>query len=80
MPIISKFAISILRFALKFGQFFNGLNCYASLIMGFLWEKINPPTAFRFGATLALMATLLLGLAMPGGRTDVPDQETGRSS
>ncbi len=52
----------------------------ASLIMGVLWEKINPPTAFRFGAILALVAALLLGLAMPSGRTDVPDRETGRSS
>ena len=28
MPMISKFAFSILHFALKFSQFFKGLNCY----------------------------------------------------
>lgn len=36
----------------------------ASLLMGLLWEKISPKAAFGFGATLALLAALLLWLAL----------------
>jgi MFS family permease len=32
----------------------------ASLIMGILWEKFSPQAAFSFGATLALLAAILL--------------------
>ena len=34
----------------------------ASLLMGLLWEKVGPKVAFGFGATLALLAALLLWL------------------
>ncbi len=34
----------------------------ASLIMGFLWERIHPRAAFLFGALFALIAAILLGL------------------
>jgi len=36
----------------------------ASLLMGLLWEKISPKAAFGSGATLALLAALLLWLAL----------------
>jgi len=36
----------------------------ASLLMGLLWEKISPKAAFSFGATLALLAAILLWLAL----------------
>lgn len=36
----------------------------ASLLMGLLWEKVSPKAAFGFGATLALLAAILLWLAL----------------
>jgi len=36
----------------------------ASLLMGLLWEKVSPKLAFGFGATLALVAAILLWLAL----------------
>jgi MFS family permease len=36
----------------------------ASLLMGILWEKISPQAAFGFGATLALIAALLLWVGL----------------
>jgi MFS family permease len=40
----------------------------ASLLMGLLWDKVSPKTAFRFGATLALLAALLLWLGLNTGK------------
>lgn len=34
----------------------------ASLIMGILWQQLSPTIAFSFGATLALLSALALGL------------------
>lgn len=39
----------------------------ASLLMGLLWEKISPKAAFSFGATLALLAAILLWLTLNSG-------------
>jgi len=36
----------------------------ASLLMGLLWEKVSPQAAFGFGATMALLAAILLWLAL----------------
>jgi predicted MFS family arabinose efflux permease len=32
----------------------------ASIIGGFLWDRIGPPATFFYGATMALLASLLL--------------------
>jgi len=40
----------------------------ASLLMGVLWEKISSKAAFGLGATLALLAALLLWLALNSGK------------
>jgi MFS family permease len=37
----------------------------ASFLMGLLWEKVSSKAAFGFGATLALLAALLLWLTLP---------------
>ena len=36
----------------------------ASLIMGILWQRFSPTIAFSFGASLALVAAVLLGLLL----------------
>ncbi len=45
----------------------------ASLIFGFLWQVFGAPTAFLFGAGVALVAALLLPLALLG--SGAPKQE-----
>jgi MFS family permease len=37
----------------------------ASLIFGAIWDRVGAPTAFVFGATLALIAALLMALVAP---------------
>ena len=39
----------------------------ASLIFGWIWDKWGAPTAFAFGATLALVAAVLMAIVAPGG-------------
>jgi MFS family permease len=39
----------------------------ASVLMGFLWEKVSSKAAFGFGATLALLAAFLLWLFLRSG-------------
>jgi predicted MFS family arabinose efflux permease len=42
----------------------------ASLIFGAIWDRSGSPSAFVFGATLALFAALLMAfVAPPPGRT-----------
>jgi len=36
----------------------------ASLLMGFIWEKLSPKAAFEFGASLALLSALLLWVVL----------------
>jgi MFS family permease len=40
----------------------------ASVLMGILWEKFGPPAAFSFGASLALLAALLLWVGLNTGK------------
>ncbi len=42
----------------------------ASLVFGFIWQKINSPAAFIFGALLAALAAILLILFIPGERAE----------
>jgi MFS family permease len=37
----------------------------ASLIFGAIWDRAGAPSAFVFGATLALIAALLMALVAP---------------
>ena len=37
----------------------------ASLIFGAIWDRAGAPTAFAFGATLALIAALLMAIVAP---------------
>jgi hypothetical protein len=37
----------------------------ASLIFGAIWDRLGAPSAFVFGATLALMAALLMAFVAP---------------
>jgi len=37
----------------------------ASLIFGAIWDRAGAPTAFVFGATLALIAALLMAIVAP---------------
>ena len=40
----------------------------ASLIFGFIWDRWGAPTAFGFGASLALIAALMMLFVAPAGR------------
>lgn len=40
----------------------------ASLIFGWIWDRYGSPTAFAFGASLALIAAVLMALVAPAGR------------
>ena len=40
----------------------------ASLIFGWIWDRSGSPSAFVFGASLALVAAVLMALVAPGGR------------
>jgi MFS family permease len=40
----------------------------ASLIFGWIWDRYGSPTAFAFGASLALVAAVLMAIVAPGGR------------
>ena len=42
------------------------LDFPASLIAGLLWRYLTPSAPFFFGAAMALMAAVLMGLVMPG--------------
>ena len=46
----------------------------ASLLMGFIWEKLSPKAAFEFGASLALLSALLLWVLL---KTDKKVKEVG---
>jgi MFS family permease len=37
----------------------------ASLLFGTIWDRAGAPTAFAFGATLALIAALLMAVVAP---------------
>jgi MFS family permease len=50
----------------------------ASLLFGLVWDRQGAPSAFLMGAGLALAASLLLGLAVPGV-ADQQQREPGRS-
>ncbi|MGD0626547.1 MAG: MFS transporter [Thermodesulfobacteriota bacterium] len=43
----------------------------ASLLMGLLWEKVSSKAAFSFGATLALLAALLLWLFLSSASSKI---------
>ena len=45
----------------------------ASLIFGWIWDKWGSPTAFGFGATLALVAAVLMAMVAPGRSRDASD-------
>ena len=40
----------------------------ASLIFGWIWDRSGAPSAFAFGATLALVAALLMAFVAPASR------------
>jgi MFS family permease len=40
----------------------------ASLVFGWIWDRWGAPTAFAFGASLALVAAVLMAIVAPGGR------------
>ena len=40
----------------------------ASLIFGWIWDRSGAPSAFAFGATLALVAALLMAFVGPASR------------
>jgi MFS family permease len=41
----------------------------ASLIFGAIWDRLGAPSAFVFGATLALIAALLMAFVAPSSQT-----------
>jgi hypothetical protein len=40
----------------------------ASLIFGWIWDRSGSPSAFVFGATLALVAAILMAIVAPQSR------------
>jgi MFS family permease len=40
----------------------------ASLLIGFIWERVGVAAAFSFGATLALLAAVGIAIVAPRGR------------
>jgi len=40
----------------------------ASLIFGWIWDRAGSPSAFMFGATLALIAAVLMAIVAPASR------------
>jgi len=40
----------------------------ASLIFGWIWDRSGSPSAFVFGATLALVAAILMALVAPSSQ------------
>jgi MFS family permease len=41
----------------------------ASLIFGAIWDRVGAPSAFTFGATLAVVAALLMAFVAPSSPT-----------
>jgi MFS family permease len=41
----------------------------ASLIFGWIWDRSGSPSAFAFGATLALVAAILMAVVAPSSQS-----------